>query len=231
MWFALFAPFYDDIDLYSDALGIDTFPEDLEAEIVWLAGFGPEPDSVPRRSWLVIQKHESDYADESGVHYEYPTHIPNGQQISAGDTIVCMVNAKGADGDGGRIFGIGDVKTIQEVNDDRVRASYGEYLTIDPMLSLDAIGGDPRNNGTNAINRIPNPIADLVRQLATSDASAPSETSILDELDLTSGEGVRDAMHRLVALDLLGPALGPEEELLGDALRNRYVVGALPARC
>lgn len=224
---ALFAPFYDDIDLYSDALGIDTFPEDLEAEIVWLAGFGPEPDSVPRRSWLVIQKHESDYADESGVHYEYPTHIPNGQQISAGDTIVCMVNAKGADGDGGRIFGIGDVETIQEVNDDRVRASYGEYLTIDPMLSLDAIGGDPRNNGTNAINRIPNPIADLVRQLATSDASAPSETSILDELDLTSGEGVRDAMHRLVALDLLGPALGPEEELLGDAPRNRYVVGAL----
>ena len=34
-----------------------------------------------------------------------------------------MVNAKGADGDGGRIFGIGDVKMIQEVNDDRVRAS------------------------------------------------------------------------------------------------------------
>ena len=65
---ALFAPLYDDIDLYSDALGIDTFPEDLEAEIVWLAGFGPEPDSEPRRSWLVIQKHESDYADESGVH-------------------------------------------------------------------------------------------------------------------------------------------------------------------
>ena len=74
-----------------------------EAEIVWLAGFGPEPDSV-RRSWLVIQKHESEYADESGVHCEYPTHIPNGQQISVGDTIVCMVNAKGADGDGGRIF-------------------------------------------------------------------------------------------------------------------------------
>ena len=80
------------------------------------------------------------------------------------------------------------------------------------MLSLDAIGGDPRNNGTNAmINRIPNPIADLVHQLATSDASTPSETSILDELDLTSGEGVRDAMHRLVALDLLGRPSDPKK--------------------
>ncbi len=131
---------------------------------------------------------------------------------------------------GGRIFGIGDVETIEEVDDDRVRASYGEYLTIDPMLSLDAIGGDPRNNGTNAINRIPNPIADLVRQLATSDGSAPSETSILDELDLTSGEGVRDAMHRLVALDLLGPALGPEEELLGDARATDMWLARLPRK-
>lgn len=60
----------------------------------------------------------------------------------------------------------------------------------------------------------------------------PGEAERFDvaDLDLASGEGVRDALHRLAALDLLGPALGPEEELLSDAPRNRYVVGTLAPR-
>lgn len=47
------------------------------------------------------------------------------------------------------------------------------------------------------------------------------------EIDLETPAGVRDALHRLVALDLLGPACGPEEELLSDPPRTRYVVGTL----
>jgi len=46
------------------------------------------------------------------------------------------------------------------------------------------------------------------------------------ELDLQTPAGVRDALHRLVALDLLGPACGPDEELI-DQPKTRYVVGTL----
>ena len=47
------------------------------------------------------------------------------------------------------------------------------------------------------------------------------------EMDLETPAGVRAALHRLVELDLLGPACGPEEELLKDAPKTRYVVGTL----
>ena len=49
-------------------------------------------------------------------------------------------------------------------------------------------------------------------------------------MDLTSAEGVRAAFTDIVCTDLLGPAGGPEEELLFDPPRNRYVVGTLAPR-
>lgn len=54
-----------------------------------------------------------------------------------------------------------------------------------------------------------------------------AEPCALPDLDLSTSSGVRDALHRLVALDLLGPACGPEEELLDDPPKTRYVVGTL----
>lgn len=60
--------------------------------------------------------------------------------------------------------------------------------------------------------------------------AVPPTGQIVPDMDLTSSEGVRNALHELVAIDLLGPACGPCEELLGDAPRTRYVVGTLAPR-
>ena len=40
-------------------------------------------------------------------------------------------------------------------------------------------------------------------------------------------EFVRELLDRAVALDLLGPALGPEEEIVGTSVRDRYLVGKI----
>src|SRR6266566_4477651 len=45
-----------------------------------------------------------------------------------------------------------------------------------------------------------------------------------------SPSAIRDELERLVLLDLLGPAGGPEEELEDGSVRDRYLVGALAPR-
>ena len=42
-----------------------------------------------------------------------------------------------------------------------------------------------------------------------------------------SPSAIRDELERLVLLDLLGPAGGPEEEVEDSSVRDRYLVGAL----
>src|SRR5947208_7599197 len=46
-------------------------------------------------------------------------------------------------------------------------------------------------------------------------------------LQLLSPSALRDELERLVLLDLLGPASGPNEELEDGSVRDRYLVGAL----
>ncbi|MEZ5257867.1 MAG: hypothetical protein R2705_13510 [Ilumatobacteraceae bacterium] len=224
----LMSPFLDRIEQFEDALGIMTMPEVIEPVVNHVVTGTPLPEPGPS-AWLVLQRHDSKYADEEGQHYEYPPRIPNGRRVSVGDTIVCCLSKKDAVDDG-RIFGIGTVGEIVEVDDDRVRAVYADYVTIEPLLSFEQVGGDPRPNANNAINRIPMAFADRVRTAHADRTSRPSGEVVLPEMDLTTGEGVRNALHDLVALDLLGPACGPNEELLEDAPRTRYVVGTLAPR-
>src|SRR5206468_1719350 len=54
--------------------------------------------------------------------------------------------------------------------------------------------------------------------------SRPHSSPILQPL---SPSALRDELERLVLLDLLGPAGGPEEELEDSSVRDRYLVGAL----
>jgi hypothetical protein len=55
----------------------------------------------------------------------------------------------------------------------------------------------------------------------------PPGSPILQPL---SPSALRDELERLVLLDLLGPAGGPEEELEDGSVRDRYLVGALAPR-
>lgn len=227
---ALLTPFLHRMEEFEDALGVMSMPELIEPVVNHVVAGAPLPDPGPA-AWLVLQSQGSKYADEEGEHYEYPPRIPNGRRVSAGDTLICCLSKRDAS-DEGRIFGIGTISEIVEVDDDRVRATYAEYQAIEPLLSFEQVGGDPRRNPSNSINRVPISFAEHVRAQASrtvQDLQAGGG-GMVSEMDLTTGEGVRNALHDLVALDLLGPSCGPDEELLEDAPRTRYVVGTLAPR-
>ena len=42
-----------------------------------------------------------------------------------------------------------------------------------------------------------------------------------------SDHDLREMLHEAVVMDLLGPASGPEEEIFGTSVRDRYLVGKL----
>jgi hypothetical protein len=77
----------------------------------------------------------------------------------------------------------------------------------------------------------PEPSAEQLAKVDAGSDTEPEESAgdpcQLPDFDLETPAGVRDALHRLVALDLLGPACGPEEELVHDPPKTRYVVGTL----
>ena len=107
--------------------------------------------------FIVLQKPGSIYNDEEGVGYEYPTSIANGRQIEEGDYLVCCLTKKTSE-EGRRVFGVGRVEFIRYYSKDGREYAFAEYRMyreISPPLTFDEIGGDPRNNWTNAITRVP----------------------------------------------------------------------------
>lgn len=104
-------------------------------------------------TWIVLQKQVSEYADEEGVSYNYPLHIPNGKQIKPGDYLICCMTSKEAL-EGKRVFGIGRVSEVEIQDNGRATATYGWYREFDEPYTFDELGGDPRSNQTNSINRV-----------------------------------------------------------------------------
>jgi hypothetical protein len=108
-------------------------------------------------TWVVLQKPRSGYSDEPGISYEYPRSIPNGQQIQANDILIVAEPVK-VTGDRNQIIGWGvvdSVITYVRNGKDMANAVYAVYHELSPRLSFEAVGGDPRNNRTNSINRVP----------------------------------------------------------------------------
>jgi len=108
-------------------------------------------------TWIVLQKPRSGYSDEPGISYEYPRSIPNGQQIRANDILIVAEPVK-VTGDRNQIIGWGvvdSVITYVRNGKDMANAVYAVYHELSPRLSFQAVGGDPRNNRTNSINRVP----------------------------------------------------------------------------
>ena len=179
--------------------------------------------------WLVTQARDSKYADVEGKAYEYPRHIPNAQRIAVGDLLVVALPKANAS-DGRRILGLGEVGTIQGQGTDRFIASYERYRKLSKPASFEEIGGDPRNNQSNSINLIDPEIVTklLAREGVAEMGSLPlivSEPTI--KYPSLSDHDLRELLHDTVVKDLLGPASGPDEEILGTSVRDRYLVGKL----
>ena len=108
-------------------------------------------------TWVVLQKPRSGYSDEPGISYEYPHSIPNGKQIKANDILIVAEPVR-VTNDRRQIIGWGvvdNVITYIRNGKDMANAVYSVYNELSPRLSFDSVGGDPRNNRTNSINRVP----------------------------------------------------------------------------
>ena len=207
-----------------------TMPEVIEPAVNHVVAGAPLPEPGPCR-WLVLQNHDSKYADEEGQHYEYPPRSRTAERVSVGDTIICCLSKTDAT-DEGRIFGVG---TIGEIARGRRRPSPSRLLGLRGDRSAAVVRArrwrPPPERRPTRSTVCPMAFADRVRAARRQRPNPGTDGEVmLPEMDLTTGEGVRNALHDLVALDLLGPACGPEEELLEDAPRTRYVVGTLAPR-
>jgi hypothetical protein len=114
-------------------------------------------------AWLVMQSKGSKYGDVEGKRYHYPMRIPNGRRIREGDVLVCYQSSKDAQ-DGRRVFGLGQVRRLEPDGETHRWAVYGRYLPLSEPATFGDIGGDPRNNKTNAITTAPYEVVERLLQ-------------------------------------------------------------------
>ena len=110
--------------------------------------------------FIISQNPDSKYNDVEGQHYDYPTSIPNGKQIKVGDILLFALSSKAAMklkfGEG-RITGIAQIDNItiyNQVGKQMALASYEWFKMFETPLSFEQIGGDPRMNIQNSMNKI-----------------------------------------------------------------------------
>ena len=110
--------------------------------------------------FIINQNPYSKYNDEEGKRYDYPRSIPNGQQIKIGDVFIFNLSVKTAKkqklGDK-RLTGIAKIDNITLYNQEgkeMALASYEWYKKFESPLSFMDIGGDPRTNINNSLNKI-----------------------------------------------------------------------------
>ncbi len=128
---------------------------------------------------------------------------------------------------------MGRIGTISEGGSERLVATYDRYLSLAVPATFEELGGDPRRNRTISIN----PLGDdfiqrlLARQgIASLDALPPVANDLTAKLatpPTPSDHDLRELLHDAVVKDLLGPASGLDEEILGTSVRDRYLVGKL----
>lgn len=180
-------------------------------------------------AWLVTQAKNSKYSNVEGKAYEYPQRIQYGRQIKSGDVLIVLLPSREAVSDG-RIVGVGRIGQIINEGGNRLVAMFDRYVKLSSPAAFEEIGGDPRNNRTISINPADQAlVAKLIARegIASLDdlpnrlIASPSPTQ------LPSDHEMRELLHDTVVKDLLGPASGPDEEILGTSVRDRYLVGKL----
>ena len=184
------------------------------------------------RAWLVTQARDSKYSNVEGRAYEYPRRVQYGRQIAVGDALVALLPSRDA-ADGRRIVGVGRIGAISEGGSERLIATYDRYLRLAVPATFEELGGDPRRNRTISINPLD---GDFIQKLleregiASLDALPPVANELTAKLPTPptpSDDDLRELLHDAVVKDLLGPAGGPDEEILGTSVRDRYLVGKL----
>ena len=181
------------------------------------------------RAWLVTQARDSKYSNVEGAAYEYPQRIQYGRQIGAGDVLVALLPSHDAP-DGRRIIGLGRIGEISSDGGDRLVAIFDRYLKLASPATFDELGGDPRRNRTISINPLDDAVIEklLAREGITSvDRLPPLANEPAPKASPPSANDLRELLHQAVLNDLLGPASGPDEEILGTSVRDRYLVGKL----
>ena len=181
------------------------------------------------RAWLITQAKDSKYSNVEGRAYEYPQTIQYGRQIGVGDALVVLLPSHDAP-DGRRIVGLGRIGSISGGGSERLIATYDRYLRLLVPATFEDLGGDPRRNRTISINPLGDDFVQriLVREgIAGLDALPPVANEPTPQEPPLSDYDLRELLHDAVAKDLLGPASGPEEEILGTSVRDRYLVGKL----
>jgi hypothetical protein len=118
--------------------------------------------------FIVNLNPESEYNDKEGERYDYPLSIPNGRQISIGDILIFNLPYKIAKkmnlGDK-RLTGIAKIDHIEEYllkGKKMALASYEWYKEFKTPLSFSDIGGDPRNNDNNSMNKVDSNLNTLI---------------------------------------------------------------------
>ena len=110
--------------------------------------------------FIVNQNPDSRYNDIEGKQYDYPRSIPNGKQIKIGDCLIFSLSAKSAKQKklgNKRLTGIAkidDITLYSQKEKQMALASYEWHRKFSTPLSFEDIGGDPRTNINNAINKI-----------------------------------------------------------------------------
>src|SRR5260221_2034708 len=85
-------------------------------------------------------------------------------------------------------------------------------------------------DGQEAVNHEAKQIAEWAREQAVPAQAQTGTAGVPAVLKPLSPAQLRDELERLVLLELLGPAGGPEEELDETSVRDRYLVGTLAPR-
>lgn len=180
-------------------------------------------------AWLVTQAKDSKYSNVEGKAYEYPQRIQYGRQIKAGDVLIVLLPSREAV-NGGRIVGVGRIGQIISEGSDRLVAMYDRYLKLASPATFANIGGDPRKNRTLSINPAGQAlVAQLIERegMASFDDLPNRPAAFPSPAQLPSDHDLRELLHDAVVKDLLGPASGPDEQILGTSVRDRYLVGKL----
>jgi hypothetical protein len=118
--------------------------------------------------FIVNQNPDSEYNDKDGERYDYPLSIPNGRQISVGDILIFNLSYKFAKkmklGES-RLTGIAKIDHIEHYllrGANMGLASYCWYKKFKKPLRFIDIGGDPRNNDNNSMNKVNSDLNTLI---------------------------------------------------------------------
>ena len=172
-----------------------------------------------RNAWLVRLGYRACLADFSAT----VTGRPNGNaSVEVGDGFVIVRK----DGDGHAAVAFARVYRVR-VADNGTTYYFDGIVRLDPPQDSASLGVIPPDTDAS-VSRLDWPIFEKALKTAAG-IDFPSLPTIKGESPLEQAY-IRDLLQLAMTDDILGPASGPEEEIVGMSVRDRYLVGKLAPR-